>query len=622
MSERVAAEEKADIKLQLRSKHHSVRPELFNAQRQLLFIASYLLAVTLSTSTISLVKAHLNDIMVLEGVSLEEKRAQIDVQIAVLEAQLRELKMQRNRFSPTAKLPTELLRLIFVHYRRRFASRSGFDYMKRQPKLKWMRVAFVCQRWRDTAMSTSSLWEVVSINWMTDIIKAMLKRSGSTLLSVTGKIRAANLLRLSTVLQHIHRIRAIDFELSEDAAPTFFRAAIGAAPNLERLTLVNSELASTRELQGHLFDGQTPSLREVTINGLAINLHSSLFTNLTTLNLAQEGDGTIRPLCADFMDALTSCPSLVKLNVEHACCAITHPEAALWLTRTCRLSYLERLDISDDLPSSSHLLKHLEFPSTAIKNIVARVFPDTVAAIDQYPRLFSPIMSCFQAEPEDARLGTLNISTAPSSLSSSIYLQPPAFPKHSTLLVLVKAHHDSDHFREWVTSTVVNVCSALRLQRITKLIVSHDGLGSGHWQAAFGHARSLENVTVYGAAVRTMVGWTRGQTWCQVHADGPENSLNKGWEGAPPKDQPVLEATKVVSLSGFDMADLAVQPHTSGMDMIRSWYQLMRKRPVPLEKLIVRAIPGTADNLEVLRQDGINVLSLWVDSEDEEASSE
>lgn len=166
--------------------------------------------------------------------------------------------------------------------------------------------------------------------------------------------------------------------------------------------------------------------------------------------------------------------------------------------------------------------------------------------------------------------------------------------------------------KDMEAENIAAICQALPLGKVAALSLDYEAFAAGDWHTAFSHAHLLQDVTVRGPAVRSMVASTFGSQWCQTHGSG-DDYLTETWR-CRDVDYDVYSlpfATKI-TLSRFNLDDLKFgDQFPSGLDTLRAWYKTMQARAVPLRQLVVTSVQQPHDgppcNLDLLRQDGIVV---------------
>ncbi|EIN04177.1 hypothetical protein PUNSTDRAFT_76971, partial [Punctularia strigosozonata HHB-11173 SS5] len=109
----------------------------------------------------------------LDGRGIPEAIRLLDARIDVLVAELCDLRRQRNAHIPVNRMPPEILQNIFLLYRNDFSTAA----------LDWTAVSHVCLRWREVALSNSSLWDSPDLRFP-EWAEEMIKRARGTPLHV------------------------------------------------------------------------------------------------------------------------------------------------------------------------------------------------------------------------------------------------------------------------------------------------------------------------------------------------------------------------------------------------------------------------------------------------------
>ncbi|EKM61714.1 uncharacterized protein PHACADRAFT_84491, partial [Phanerochaete carnosa HHB-10118-sp] len=101
-------------------------------------------------------------------------------QLAVHEEAALQIRRELNSFAYISRLPTEILSIIFQYC-------PCFDPVQHSQAISraWTVVLHVCQRWRQTAIHTSSLWTTLALPAPLGFVDAALERSKGLLLHVS-----------------------------------------------------------------------------------------------------------------------------------------------------------------------------------------------------------------------------------------------------------------------------------------------------------------------------------------------------------------------------------------------------------------------------------------------------
>ncbi|TFK73073.1 hypothetical protein BDN72DRAFT_762401, partial [Pluteus cervinus] len=110
-------------------------------------------------------------------------RRKIDAEVAVLKARIRALGHERNRLAPVSRCPPEVMMQIFLGLQQLYISQleSSEPVPLAWEYRNWITVTHVSQRWRQTALDSKRLWNVIPIigqRWLT-YATTSFKRVGS-----------------------------------------------------------------------------------------------------------------------------------------------------------------------------------------------------------------------------------------------------------------------------------------------------------------------------------------------------------------------------------------------------------------------------------------------------------
>ncbi|ETW81086.1 hypothetical protein HETIRDRAFT_440612, partial [Heterobasidion irregulare TC 32-1] len=182
------------------------------------------------------------------------------------------LRTHRSTSSPIARLPPELLSLIFS-----FLSGPSSPTSGRHPAFwAWQTVTYVSRMWRNVALGTPTLWTHIdfqSQTWTTEF----LARSKATFLTVKGDIRdeQASIDLADMVLKELPRIRELSLACNADILTLLEHRLTQPAPFLETLSLVVTHsdrwFRDTYVLPAAAFDGHASRLRELNLRGCVVD---------------------------------------------------------------------------------------------------------------------------------------------------------------------------------------------------------------------------------------------------------------------------------------------------------------------------------------------------------------
>lgn len=217
-----------------------------------------------------------------------------------------------NHTVPLYTLPSEITSLIFG-----FAKQSLSPTEARRLPLK---LSQVTRRWRDIAIGTGSLWTDIDISppWVSNMIEMYLTRSGTYLIDlnfvmppphkISSTVDVDRIFALIT--PHLSRCRTfyVGSSLFQDSYfPTLTRlvelVSTQALPQLQQLSLDRTGSSKTPLIL------DAPGLTHLRLSGSRQLSPEIGLKSLTTLHLS------IPMTYAQFIDTLTSCPSLSTLAI-------------------------------------------------------------------------------------------------------------------------------------------------------------------------------------------------------------------------------------------------------------------------------------------------------------------
>ncbi|KAI0275198.1 hypothetical protein BC834DRAFT_36901 [Gloeopeniophorella convolvens] len=312
----------------------------------------------------------------LSSESPEDLRRAIDGELRSLEESTLALKFRRNGLAPISRLPPETIATIFFFLP--LVSNSDNFSGKRTP-LPWLRVAHVCHRWREIALSQPRFWShinfaSVSIDGMSEILSRAKKAPLHLDAVLNHDQQRANHFReaLKAHISHTCRLSiTADFGELQRTVGTLE----SSAPVLEWLSLSNAHMfraqhTATRDPLGPavtipdiLFDGTAPKLSRLELSSCDISWTSPLLKGLRYLEILTMSRAA-RPSLEDWLNALESMPQLEMLVLHSATpiaqridCQVPQPQ------RTVTLPSLNRFDLSAPAVECSLALAHLVLPA-------------------------------------------------------------------------------------------------------------------------------------------------------------------------------------------------------------------------------------------------------------------
>ena len=195
---------------------------------------------------------------------------------------------------PGAFLPAELLLRIF---------HLGAKICCELPVI----VSQVCSHWRFLALHSPRLWQVVCPDGRRNLCMKRIQRSRGRPLHVKISLAPDSIIeasalvdvhsRMACVLPTIQRWRSLSLQI-DVYSPFLLNSALSGlctvsprlascVPELVSLSLVYPANDDTKEF--HLFGGNAPKLRHVSLHGIRLRWSPSLFENLVSLDYSHHG---------------------------------------------------------------------------------------------------------------------------------------------------------------------------------------------------------------------------------------------------------------------------------------------------------------------------------------------
>ncbi|KAF5382631.1 hypothetical protein D9615_003011 [Tricholomella constricta] len=221
------------------------------------------------------------------------------------------------------RLPVELLAHVFV---------LGAENDPMFP----IRISHVCNKWREVALHTPTLWRRVTLSAQIDMWKERIRRAGACTLDIRllpwiatrSPVLERQYLDAMTVQWYLHTVtslirrwRSLEIVFI-DYSPYLWNAALSGCCTKSRraqalemvdLTLVYRANDDTKEFC--LFSGFAPRLRSVTLDGIRLTWLPSLYGNLTFLDYTHHGFSVGHQAVHDVISMLGISSRLVELRI-------------------------------------------------------------------------------------------------------------------------------------------------------------------------------------------------------------------------------------------------------------------------------------------------------------------
>ncbi|TFK65488.1 hypothetical protein BDN72DRAFT_195999 [Pluteus cervinus] len=289
--------------------------------------------------------------------------AEIDKEIAAMQERIRQLRAFRNSFTPIHRLPPEILARIFsfVQLSSALVQSIYTPYYGNGPSLEWVAVTCVSQRWRNVALGSPDLWSHISSSYPKPIVEEWLQRSKAAPLSISLHERSFTSSDTQFTGASLFRIRELELDLSADSWEALLPNLTFPAPVLESLSISISTTSYSHSSTNsdNIFVGMAPCLWRLDLRHCPLNIHSSLTTNLTSLEIH---DPPQRFSSTDLLNTLRRLPRLTSLTLVHVLLEDAIPVSSDF--DIVALSSLESLSIRGrSFKQDLNILSHLSIPA-------------------------------------------------------------------------------------------------------------------------------------------------------------------------------------------------------------------------------------------------------------------
>ena len=275
------------------------------------------------------------------------------------EASIRALKSRYNELAPISRLPPETLATIFTFL-------PAIAWYENAVHLKWIRVAHVCRRWRETALNYPRFWSHINLTKLTpNGIAEVLARAKMAPLHLEADFstwKTARIEALERQLEaHISHIRHLG--ITGSLGISTFERLSSSAPTLESLSLLHISPVRYRPsptvIPDNLFNCTVPNLTSLHLENCDITWKSPLFKGLRFLRI--DLSAKARPELNDWLHVLEEMPQLEELHLEDATplASLAHPH----IRRTVTLPSLIYFYIRASAKDCALALSHLELPT-------------------------------------------------------------------------------------------------------------------------------------------------------------------------------------------------------------------------------------------------------------------
>jgi F-box-like len=434
-------------------------------------------------------------------------RSIIDRDIAHLEESIRALKSRRNELSPISRLPVEILCKIFSLIEDNVSDIFYFKLGRLGSPESWTNFSQVSQHWRFSALSAPELWTKIPLNhprWAQE----MLIRSKMAKLTIRSgsSFEASNPKTIETVRSCLNQMNRVE-EIKLTAIPgmileEIFRDLPKSAPQLRTLCI---------GIGGHLFRYggtatgfsihedilcDTERLRCVELIKCKISWDSRLLTGLTRLTL--EDSLIANSSITQFLHALQRMPALTDLHLKDS---IPDGPESLSTYPVVDLPCLRVLNISSSVGSLTAVLRHIDFPHSAILNLTCKENQSTQINFSNFLSVLSTkflsslvIRSLSLQSSDVTQTPGLEFCLWTTSFLQDCFPPPSSVisPSQLRLVLTWPSSHRHNHKK-----ALTCALGAMSLPFLTQLQIStEDYIDSQTWVKAFGKLPLLEGVCV------------------------------------------------------------------------------------------------------------------------------
>ena len=409
----------------------------------------------------------------------------IDYKIEVSKQVTQELKYRRNPLGPISRLPLETLAEIFS------LLQFPTDDSKHVPYLEWIRVTYVCRRWREVTLSFPSLWSHIHFTKLTPRgVAEMLARAKMSPLHLEAKLSCRKWAQ-SDAFERLLEDRISltrHLTISGDFRTTTLEQLVSPAPALASLSLRNSSnsyFSSPYNIPDSLFNGTAPKLTRLDLHGCRIRSKSPLLKGLHALSI-QTPYTEQMPTLEDWLVVLNELSQLKILTLDYATPTgsfdnphISEPQC------TATLLSLTHFNISAPAKGCAFALAHLILPALISLHVIAKSQSRNVDDV----RLLIPYVAQHAHGPQDtvppqtillnggdmcAEIVAWTIPDADLEVCGSATLKRAAVSARLNLSVTFSYHAWRDGmetviFDAMLTHLPLNAISTLSAQNYTRL---------------------------------------------------------------------------------------------------------------------------------------------------------
>ena len=289
----------------------------------------------------------------------------VDNKIKSLEDSARTLKLHRNTLVPIARLPTEILTIIF-------SLLPSFGVIESSQSIAPFTISHVCHRWREILLKTPHLWSHIDFTNLTPTgtaeMLARAKMAPLHLEAMTMNLSVAKFEAIKGQIRaHLHLTRHLNIAASSFRLIETLGMIDSSAPSLEQLSITNMYPSWEWEnsqpiIPVSLFDGMAPKLISLRLDNCGISWEWLLLKGLRDLKLfsfPRHAQTTLNI----WLGALNQMTRLERLTLHGSIPIHTMTPLIVEPGPTIVISSLTELDISAPLRKCMTILAHLVLPA-------------------------------------------------------------------------------------------------------------------------------------------------------------------------------------------------------------------------------------------------------------------
>ncbi|KIM42663.1 hypothetical protein M413DRAFT_26683 [Hebeloma cylindrosporum] len=446
------------------------------------------------------------------GPSRTDIRRVIDKEIEDLYERIRARRSDRNKLAPISELPEELLSTIF--------SMVLLESRKSCPEdLHWIKVTYVCQRWRHIALDNLALWVHIPFHWP-KWVPEMTRRSRSAIVKIKLDAHSFSpscfLVLCEFLAAHLPRVRSIT--IRPPFPPNTWLQAL-----FENLPARSAKFLEHFNVQGPHVDPvvfnpvlhleriltDPSSFKKLKIRG-TVDWRSNILNSLTHFVLLYDdrrGNESPSFMQSEFLNALARMRSLQVLCLHHIplpCVAGNFPPG---FSDIVSLPHLRMLFLSGSTSIICSILRHTSFPENTQVRLTPRI--STASEVAAVAAIKWPLARTLKLVVEEEGVWL-------SAWSQDMILQhPQTDTKGSSMALNVSwewlPHSGGVERDRFIAEAILKLCKAFPFRSLNTLSVISEvelpGIIAHSLAEAFGRQPEVHTVNIVGLALKAFLGF-------------------------------------------------------------------------------------------------------------------